>query len=262
MNATNTIRPVRWTSILAQSIVVTVSFLYSTEDLRADKPSAPRPASADSFADCRHTIFARQAMQNDLLLAPLNVGVTVQGRTATLWGGIPSADLARRAEEIVRKVPGVSIVRNDLRVDRPGQLDGGLLVHSLSPTNTEPRPVVKPVASDSLTSLATWTGAEKTPPAPPIVVSLRAPIPREPDAGRPQANSSELTTAIIKLRDADPRFRQLRPEVLGGVVRLRGAVQRLEHAFEFAQTTAKLAGVERVIVEQITTTKLAPLNLP
>jgi osmotically-inducible protein OsmY len=67
--------------------------------------------------DCRLTLYARQALNGDSLLADLNLGVTVRDHVATLWGPIPSRQLAGRAVERLRTVQGIAEVINDLRVE-------------------------------------------------------------------------------------------------------------------------------------------------
>src|SRR5262245_38312700 len=82
--------------------------------------SASAPAQDDPIRDCRLAMRARQAWQQDPGLANvIHLGVTVRGGTATIWGAVPSAELARRAETLVREVQGIFEVRNELHVDVP-----------------------------------------------------------------------------------------------------------------------------------------------
>src|SRR5439155_2741874 len=48
-------------------------------------------------------------------------GVIVHQRVAILWGPIPSMELARRAQEVVRQVPGLVQIRNELQIDQSDQ---------------------------------------------------------------------------------------------------------------------------------------------
>ena len=59
-----------------------------------------------------------------------------------------------------------------------------------------------------------------------------------------------LVEALEQLRRSSERFRPIRIEVQGGVVRLWGNAARGEDVFTFAQRISHLPGVERVIVER------------
>src|SRR5262249_58720844 len=111
------------------------AFLWHTHAAlpAAESPRAPALPAESLFADCRLTVLARQSLQKDELLAALNLGVSVQSRTATLWGAIPSAELARRAEELVRQVPGGAEGQNDLRIEGSDLPTKELFVRSFSP---------------------------------------------------------------------------------------------------------------------------------
>ncbi len=91
-----------------RAIVVVAAWNVAGAGLALDIPAKPKQPTAPAGsvpADSRLTVFARQALQQDLLLSSLNLGVTVHERTATVWGTIHSPDLARRAETVVKKVP-------------------------------------------------------------------------------------------------------------------------------------------------------------
>jgi len=61
---------------------------------------------------------------------------------------------------------------------------------------------------------------------------------------------SPLVETLEQLRRSSERFRPIRIEVQGGVVRLWGNAARGEDVFTFAQRISHLPGVERVIVER------------
>jgi hypothetical protein len=66
--------------------------------------------------DLQLTLRAREAILADDSLAAHNLGVSVRGRQAILWGSAPCLEVARVAEERVRRVPGVTEVRNELHI--------------------------------------------------------------------------------------------------------------------------------------------------
>ncbi len=73
-------------------------------------------AHADQLADLLLTLRIRQVLQQDPVLAPAEVGVTVRHRIVRLWGPIPSRELSVRAETRVRSLAEVDGIRNDLQV--------------------------------------------------------------------------------------------------------------------------------------------------
>ncbi|MSQ94078.1 MAG: BON domain-containing protein [Gemmataceae bacterium] len=79
-------------------------------------PAGPNQQRADLSADVRHTIKARKLLADDPALATWNLGVVVTDRVAVLWGPAPSAEIAFRAEERLRKMVDLVAVQNNLFV--------------------------------------------------------------------------------------------------------------------------------------------------
>ncbi len=112
LRASGGLPPLRW-------VLVVIAFLcpgwYSAAEAEKSFP--------DRFPittkDCQLTWYARQALLRDEELGSFNLGVSVHSATVTLWGTVPSAALARRAEEQLRKVPGLGEVCNQLRIVPP-----------------------------------------------------------------------------------------------------------------------------------------------
>jgi osmotically-inducible protein OsmY len=227
--------------------------------LAAVEPARSRAEPLPStVTDCRLTLFARQALQQDHALAFLNLGVSVHANVATLWGPIPSAELSRRAEEVVRQVPGIVAVRNELQIDA-----AKVTVQNLFglPVPSSPREPVRGQPPLPAGSLAKRPFEAKpniaVPTTPPIVISLRPPLPPDPPPAVVVPVSAQVTppleTAVERVRSADARFRQVRLEIKDGIVHLRGMVPRGEDMYELAQQIAKVPGVKRVIVEEVQT---------
>ena len=61
----------------------------------------------------------------------------------------------------------------------------------------------------------------------------------------------DLAGEIDRLRKGNDRFRRVEYTVNGGVVHLRGSIQRGEDLMELAQAVSHLPGVERVIVTNV-----------
>ena len=77
--------------------------------------SEAKPPDPNS-ADVLQTLRACKRLQEDDVLGPLNIGVKVRGRVAVLWGPVPTADLALRAERQLRTMFELIDVRNELIV--------------------------------------------------------------------------------------------------------------------------------------------------
>lgn len=77
--------------------------------------AAPR-GSQSTDRDLLLTILARRALLLDAELGPLNLGVRVRNRVATLWGPVPSAGLGFKAEQRLRGLVELLEVHNELMV--------------------------------------------------------------------------------------------------------------------------------------------------
>jgi osmotically-inducible protein OsmY len=233
--------------------------------LRANDGHVTRatPETADSvFADGKLTIFARQALQCDWGLKSHNIGVMVQGRTATLWGAIGSPALSERAENLVRQVPGISKVHNHLRVEQmPLPTQTKELFHVWSPVKSA-KP--SPEHSRNLEPPGRLTGWGPPGGAPPVatVVMLGMPISPAPRPPVAAAVRSELEIALEKLQQKDPRYRRLRLDVQDATLRLAGTVDRWADVLEFADRAARIPGLKHVNIDRVTTTRIDALDLP
>jgi hypothetical protein len=205
------------------------------------------------------TVLARHALQHDLLLATLNIGVTVQDRHATLWGAVHAPDLSKRAEDAVRHVPGIASVKNDLRIDASARLVSPQLVQTWSPKRSEHASAANKAPKENLASFSRWTPpATINPPA----VHLGEPIARAPINPISPVMPSDLAASLNQLRNADARYRQLRIDTDGAIITLRGTVRRWEDALDLAGSISHVTGVERVILDRIETNRHESLQVP
>lgn len=76
--------------------------------------STASAADDEILRDLWLTVQARKQLLDDPELAQLNIGVKVSRRIATLWGPVPSAPLALRAEQRVRVLIELIAVQNRL----------------------------------------------------------------------------------------------------------------------------------------------------
>src|SRR4051812_132510 len=96
----------RWAGPVALVLCASLSALAGPA-IRA--PDAP-------VRDVMYTIQARRLLLDDPDLGPLNLGVQVRDRVATLWGPVPTAELALKAELRLRNLVELLEVRNELSV--------------------------------------------------------------------------------------------------------------------------------------------------
>jgi hypothetical protein len=219
-------------------------------------PAALRAAdSQDSPAarDMRHTVAARAALLRDKELGPLNLGVRVHDRVAVLWGPVPSAELAERAVRVLRQVPDLLEVRNELIIQAPEPTRPQLLPESVPPA----LPAIKlPGYSGAPDPLPLAPGENvrlkpaltSTVPLPKNVVLDPAILPAVAVPGQ-----SVLEGAVDRLRTSDSRYGGLVAQVRGDQVYLSGRAARWQDVHELAAALVRVPGVTRVVLEQIRT---------
>ncbi len=220
--------------------------------------AASPDAEDGGVRDQRTATRARQAFAQDALLGPMTIGVSVRCGVVELWGAVPSAAAARRAEEHVRRLPGVLEVCNRLQVppvDDPLTEFMALPARPLPELASRP-PVPAPLSGPALLT-SRWADSDGA-------LDLPLPLGRDNGSGvsllepilMPAATPAiraALPQTVERLRFADPRYRGLSVEVKEGIVRLGGVAARREDAMALAQAISKLPGVERVIVQEVRT---------
>jgi BON domain len=259
-----------------------------------DPPSPPElpPIRIESVAlgataldDCRLSLLARQELYKDDRLGDLPLGATVRGDVAFVWGTVPSAELARLAEERIRKVRGVDRVQNEVLIDtslKPAHsaagiasapvevpqitqgtlTDGGRTSITARLVDQSPDKFRDSIPSGTLKSAGapvvilppiSLSSARETPPTTPgASLMLPTPVPRE---------VAGLAGSVEELRSQHPTLRSLHIEVHGRIVRLSGAASNWEDVLSLAQGISRVPGVERVILESIRTSGPHPLAI-
>lgn len=209
--------------------------------------------------DLMLTVVARKAMFDDRELGPLNLGVRVHHRVATLWGTVPSPVLAQRAVQTLKRLPELVQVVNELylaeEIDamppRPPGLEParipGLPSGTLTKHTTE-RPV-KPVLAES-----SWQAVQPGPdPRMPdhrelevVLPSLRLPTPPLSDPAA-AALDRILEKSVHDLRGDLPSH-GIEVKVKHGMVTLSG--EAAPALYDFAHAVSHLPGVKRVVVKE------------
>jgi hypothetical protein len=209
--------------------------------------------------DLRQTVRARQVLLEDPELAALNLGVTVRDRAATLWGPVPSVELALKAERALRNLFELTAVRNDLELSRAGeanevpQIPGGptSLPDKLPPALPRLQHGASIVFDKASLTVRPPTRLTPKKPAPDLVLP-RIDVPaRMPLAPEQTANAAkDLEATLDALLQSKEAYRSIAFTVRGGRVYLRGAGHAADILHELARTISHLPGVDGVTVQE------------
>ncbi len=248
--------------------------------LGSEKPGANAPGSA-KLSDVALARSALTALDTVAELKGVNLVVSVVDGVAVIGGPVPSAAVAKRAEQVVRQVDGVKDVRNTCFVSNgPDPLLKAIAEKGGS--SLPPRPVMKElpgVLSNQLpapvspfppnttiaASDANSTVVARKPAlsAPGAVGVLGAPVgPAGSNAFVPVVTPAQPTTApgtltgsnagvlvaVGDVRKSQARFANLTAELSGGVVRVGGSAPLASDACDFAQKLRTIPGVSRVAI--------------
>ena len=223
----------------------------------ATGPLLSPPSKLSAARDIEVEVRIRAALWKDDTLRRLNLGVKMTNGIAHLSGPVPSVEMRKRAVHIVEQITGVVEVRTAqvyIAKGRDPVKPLALPLESDKPTRTRSASVNAGAFAPS-----TLTGRELSAPPIPQRVTLLAPEAvatpaRAPEPARstvnprPPASVDSLSARIDRLRQRDERFRKIRTEVIGSTVRIHTGDASGEQVMRFAQSIARLPGVERVVV--------------
>jgi hypothetical protein len=201
----------------------------------------------DADRDLWHTIQARKLLADDPELAGLNLGVRVRNRVATLWGPVPTPDLAFKAEIRLRNLIELVDVHNELFVTGEPTVDPP----EVAPAPAQPLflpeqlPPALPPASDG------WLRKVQKPASRELELPpLR--VPQAPGGASTTARKQDadrlLADAIETLVRSNAAFRPLRYTVRDRTVYLADPGRPTPALTEFARAVARLPGVEGVVL--------------
>jgi hypothetical protein len=244
--------------------------------------SAPAadPSAAPAVSDVVLARTALSAIDADPMVRDVNVLVSVVDRVAVVGGPVPSQEHGRRAESIIRRVPGIVEVKNRCFVQEPpdpllramsarlpasprrllaSELPGVAasprtgLVEEYSPALGENRlaavgPTERSVVarrpanpSDSVLLPPVGAAAER----PPVVAA--APTAPALLTSRP----ADVLAAAEAVRKAEARFAGLRVAIANGTLVVAGTAGRAADAWDLAQELRRIPGIPRVAIGSI-----------
>jgi osmotically-inducible protein OsmY len=236
--------------------------------------AAAGQAQAQGFSqeDLTNEILVLQALHNDPRLAPLNLVVKVHDHVATLWGPVPTRELAERAVAIVKKLPVIGTVHNQMMIQYRDEtvMPPMPLVPALPPgrppakKETRPPAPVEPLGPPMVELV--WRPATQETPAksaapvqsvhllPPITsqASLTGTVsrPKEFSPTEP-ADTAAVSNAVQSLILGEERYRRVRYEVKEGKVFLGGVVYRWSDLRELSMAVTHIPGVSGVVLREV-----------
>jgi osmotically-inducible protein OsmY len=214
----------------------------------------------DAARDVRQTMEARKLLADEPELEAFNIGVSVHNRVATLWGPVPSIEVAFRAELVLRTMFELTAVHNELFVSelvepmkkKPLRIDNPpRRLPDVVPPKLPALPRLLPGApgvlmgTENKRPVSQPTAKEKPMPVlPRIEANIPAPAP-------PVDADTQLTSAVRNLLTANAGFRQVQFIVKDGRVYLRTTGSDLDALHEAARAVSRLPNVAGVVlVEQ------------
>lgn len=217
-------------SWLIRSAVLSVGLLAGV----ALADSKDRPAN-----DWQLALQARNTLWNEAPFDKLNLGVSVRNGVAYLTGPVPSSAVADQAVARLRSVAGIREVKNETFVPTWDEASAQSMPHPV----TAQRPSV---------SLAPAVSPPAPVSPPPAVVPNRVPIASAGPAVAVPVKRMTIADQIESIRLDERRFDNIRVEVTGGRVVLRGTVAKSADAWEFAGAVRQLSGVTGVVQSILT----------
>src|SRR5262245_37237540 len=91
-----------------------LALALSTLPARAvDEPPRPPTSALGKIRDLAATVRARRLLEEDRVLRPLNLGVSVDNGVVSVWGPVPSQEVARLAVAKLETIRNVTEVRSN-----------------------------------------------------------------------------------------------------------------------------------------------------
>ena len=251
--------------------------------MSAAEPTPPASA-APNLPDVVLARSALTALDAEADLKGTNLVVSVVNGVAVIGGPVPSVAIARRAEQIVRKVEGMKEVRNTCFVSsgpdpllkavtektgslppRPimGELPGILHHPSTPPVSPYPQggkvaignPDSTVVARKPALPMTGAVGLFGRAPVGPAGSTATAPVVPSASAIAPGqltgSTAGGVLTAANDMKRSEARFASLTVEIRDGTLVVGGSAPRVSDGWDFAKKLQRVPGVSRVVVGSV-----------
>lgn len=255
--------------------------LTATADVALAADPVPPASAVPGLSDVVLARSVLAALDAEPELRGVNLVVSVVDRVAVIGGGVPSAAVSKRAEQVVHKVKGVKDVRNvcfvaatpdpllkavankhDTMLPPRPVMAGlpGVLTNQLSPDVPLPPSmnvaVSEPAGSKVVAlrppsaGVVSVLGAPVGPLGSGIVVVSPPPVPAIAPGvlTGTAATADNVLVAAGEARKTDPRFAKLTVELRNGTLVVGGSAPLASDAWDFAKKLQTLPGVTRVAV--------------
>jgi osmotically-inducible protein OsmY len=220
-------------------------------------------AQETSARDLARELQVLHALHRDPQLKPLNIGVKVHDRVAVLWGPVPTRALAERAVLVVKKLPEIGVVDNQLMVQfREETVYPPLpLVPKPTPRKSDPPPPPESLLPPMLDLVWQPVNPERpaTPPKPSVALlpsltsqpSVTGTVSRPREKLEEPPDAAAISGAVQSLIQSDQRYRRVRYEVKQGQVFLGGVVGRWSDLRELSVAVTHIPGVDSVVLREV-----------
>ena len=258
--------------ILSPIRSLALTALAGTFAFSAAPAADPAALRSPAISDVVLARSALAALDADQVLRDVNLLVSVVDRVAVVGGPVAAADHGKRAESIVRRVPGIVDVKNRcfvqespdpllramsvrdpatarrVQADLPGVVASPKtgVVEEFTPTLGENNLAVVEPAEKSVVARRPMNPGDSVllPPVGSRSTPAGSTVPPAPAVLT--AASSNALAAAEAARKADRRFTGLTVSFANGTVVIAGTAARVSDAWDLAQELRRIPGVPRV----------------
>lgn len=222
------------------------------------RPPVPPTSALGKIRDLAATVRVRRLVQQDPMLAKLNLGVEVENGVLVVWGPVPSEEVGKHAVNLLQSVHGIVRVKSDFYLDRSREQ---LLVDLTRPVDAPERfEVAKP-------EIETGKLTPKTrEPALPVVrteeqgqegLTLYAPrkvLSAKMEANGPSENMASkagtLAEEVQRIRQAEVRFRGIVVQIRDRTIVVRRGEASGRDLMDLMQQLRRIPGIEAVLLAE------------
>jgi osmotically-inducible protein OsmY len=196
-----------------------------------------------SINDWRLSHQAKRTLSEDAELSKLPLGTTVKDRVVTVFGVVPTAELAKKVETVLKAIPGVASVISEIKVEAPEDTTAKDIASEVRKRVRE-----KTDASAAYSESARAPRGTTAEPTADVRKSLKPPVTLgEPEADRPTSVRTEERSSSLEQIRREAKSLGLSVELRGGDIILSGRVEKMSDAWDIAEKLANVPEANRVI---------------
>jgi hypothetical protein len=255
-----------------QSILVlagAVLLIASATPVGAEEGEGRPPGFAiGMIRDLRLKSLAERTLGADRVLAPLDLSVKVRNGVAEVSGSVPSEEVGRQAIAKLETIRGINEVRANFRYTGSPPTAASLfppsperaVTEAAKPVTRLPEDIDPPRTRPGGPAVVTGAEGRKGRPEDPgkLPPMEASPLPgaeksggsrRIPESARPsEAAQAPLVDRVERVRQSQPRFRNIAVDVQGETIIVKRLGVRSEDATALSQLLRRLHGVSAVVL--------------